>query len=315
MEMHEVAPAKQIMDEAAKLVGLIRSCKNILKGLQDNDLAVVGSVRKGVSTVYDFDGDSMARELFVRGLQSKLADTEADLAAMELPGAAKAKPAAPAVVADEQPAVREQIARTMLCPVCRGDASVGCECAAGVLQLQEGMPARADLRLIQDDIRVWKVNNFGMTKLVCDEMVFLNMLASLGALAHSALKRAQGIRGDPAQHEKNGLAAAEKLAHTAMIFKRRGFERISVHDNVHLSGLFGIVEELGELADAILAMSNPPTAEDEHRVKDAVGDTLVYLLNFCSDNHVSAECALNDTWATVSKRNWKANKATGVKDA
>lgn len=81
--------------------------------------------------------------------------------------------------------------------------------------------------------------------------------------------------------------------------------------------LLGIVEELGELAHAILKLRQGirgTPAEHEAAAKDAVGDLFIFLTNFCSARDWVLEDIIHDTVATVLRRDWQANKQSGQVD-
>jgi NTP pyrophosphatase (non-canonical NTP hydrolase) len=83
----------------------------------------------------------------------------------------------------------------------------------------------------------------------------------------------------------------------------------------------GTIEELGELSEAILLMQSRigrlahatlkeaqgiRGTKEEHAAaaKDAVGDLMIFLLDFCDKKGWDAETILTDTWATVRLREW-----------
>lgn len=77
----------------------------------------------------------------------------------------------------------------------------------------------------------------------------------------------------------------------------------------------GMTEELGELAHAILKGQQGIrgySPEDTAEIKDAIGDLMIYLLNFCSMHEWSALEILQDVWDEVKERDWQANPEDGV---
>lgn len=83
-----------------------------------------------------------------------------------------------------------------------------------------------------------------------------------------------------------------------------------------LPALMGIAEELGELFHAVAyrhqgrGYSNP----QEHRAAkmDAVGDLMIYLLDYCSREKFDLLQVVRDTWEKVCKRRqatWLEDKA------
>lgn len=77
--------------------------------------------------------------------------------------------------------------------------------------------------------------------------------------------------------------------------------------------LIGIAEELGELCHAHLKNKQGiRTNEDHHRNKiDAIGDMLIYMLDYCNLHGICMEEALQNTWNEVKQRDWNKNKENG----
>lgn len=71
----------------------------------------------------------------------------------------------------------------------------------------------------------------------------------------------------------------------------------------------GMVEELGELSHALLKQQQGirgTSEEHEEAAKDAVGDLMIFMLDFCGKRGWDAEQILADTWATVRLREWSS---------
>lgn len=77
--------------------------------------------------------------------------------------------------------------------------------------------------------------------------------------------------------------------------------------------LMGMMEELGELTHAVLkAKQQIRTSENhEEKEKDAIGDLMIYLLDYCFRRGFSASQILKDTWEEVKERNWAVDPASG----
>lgn len=75
--------------------------------------------------------------------------------------------------------------------------------------------------------------------------------------------------------------------------------------------LLGLVEEVGELSHAYLKRAQGIRTNEDHnaQIRDAVGDILIYLLDFCNAEGVDAQQILDDTWEHVKKRDWKQDPA------
>lgn len=73
----------------------------------------------------------------------------------------------------------------------------------------------------------------------------------------------------------------------------------------------GMVEELGELSHALLKQKQGirgTHGKHEADAKDAIGDLMIFLLDFCGKKGWDAETILDDTWAVVRMRQWGANR-------
>lgn len=77
------------------------------------------------------------------------------------------------------------------------------------------------------------------------------------------------------------------------------------------NNLLGIVEEVGELCHVVLKRNQMIRGVSQDDEEDAIGDILIFLLNYCNCRNIDITKVLNETWARVSKRDWKANPQTG----
>lgn len=83
---------------------------------------------------------------------------------------------------------------------------------------------------------------------------------------------------------------------------------------IHL--FLGVVEEVGELAHAILKLKQGIRGDNhEAEAKDAVGDIMIFLMNYCSRNDWWLDDILAETWEEVRKRDWLANPEDGIGDS
>lgn len=74
----------------------------------------------------------------------------------------------------------------------------------------------------------------------------------------------------------------------------------------------GLVEEIGELAHVRLKIRQGIRNVDLNTERDAIGDILIYLFNYCSERQYDIEDILTDTWNVVKKRNWIKYPFNGV---
>lgn len=81
--------------------------------------------------------------------------------------------------------------------------------------------------------------------------------------------------------------------------------------------LLGVVEEVGELSHHHLKELQNIRGSDEYhqaQAQDAVGDILIYLMGYCSYRGWSMGECMHNAWAEVQKRDWIANRNTGIDD-
>jgi len=78
--------------------------------------------------------------------------------------------------------------------------------------------------------------------------------------------------------------------------------------------LLGIVEEVGELSHAHLKLEQGIRGTpQEHKLAkvDAVGDIVIYLCDYCTQNNIDLQAAVMSTWDAVKRRDWVKNKENG----
>lgn len=82
------------------------------------------------------------------------------------------------------------------------------------------------------------------------------------------------------------------------------------------TGFMGMVEEIGELAHAMLKSQQKIRMNENHSAKiiDAVGDIFVYMMGFCNASDLDLETVIMNVWSKVKLRNWKINPETGIID-
>lgn len=79
--------------------------------------------------------------------------------------------------------------------------------------------------------------------------------------------------------------------------------------------LLGLTEEVGELSHAHLkglqGIRHTPE-QIQAMKKDAVGDIVVYLADYCAREGIDLESAVRVTWQKVRQRNWGAQPMTAA---
>ena len=81
------------------------------------------------------------------------------------------------------------------------------------------------------------------------------------------------------------------------------------------NAFMGIVEEIGELAHCDLKYRQGIrgiTMEEYHaKARDAVGDALIFLADYCNKTGLDMQACLETTWAEVRQRDWKKYPTDG----
>lgn len=77
--------------------------------------------------------------------------------------------------------------------------------------------------------------------------------------------------------------------------------------------LLGMMEELGELSHAFLKKAQNIRKQDyESKQKDAIGDIVIYMSDFCNSQGYNLEEIIQETWNEVKKRDWKLFLKNGL---
>ena len=127
------------------------------------------------------------------------------------------------------------------------------------------------------------------------ELMKFSRISPLGQMVakmhHHVLKDAQGIRGDGHKTDFEDLAGKlyDTVLHIDMWECRNAFYEVNENIEIEHKGKTLTLEE----------------AEEQR--KDAVGDILIYLADFCHRNGYDMGAIAEKTWAKVSKRDWVAN--------
>jgi NTP pyrophosphatase (non-canonical NTP hydrolase) len=81
--------------------------------------------------------------------------------------------------------------------------------------------------------------------------------------------------------------------------------------------ILGAYEELGELSHAHLKKEQGIRGtEEEHdaNARDAIGDTIFYLIDYCNLHGWNLEEILNETWENVRERDWTKERVENGKN-
>lgn len=74
-----------------------------------------------------------------------------------------------------------------------------------------------------------------------------------------------------------------------------------------IPALVGLVEEVGELAHAHLKEGQQIRMNEHHEVKamDAVGDIVIYLMDYCNMRGWDFQSIVEQVWEEVEERSWR----------
>jgi NTP pyrophosphatase (non-canonical NTP hydrolase) len=78
-------------------------------------------------------------------------------------------------------------------------------------------------------------------------------------------------------------------------------------DQEWMDGFLGVVEEVGELAHAILKGKQKIRGDAEtHELKkrDAIGDIVIFLCSYCTTNGLDLQDCVMAAWNEVKERRW-----------
>lgn len=106
----------------------------------------------------------------------------------------------------------------------------------------------------------------------------------------------------------NGGISLSSLQGEVQVWVKKNFGDEPAH-----RALLGAFEELGELSHAHLKMEQGIRTTEDHvaAAKDAIGDTIIYLADYCNRRGFDLEEIVTQTWAEVVLRDWKKNPTSG----
>lgn len=78
--------------------------------------------------------------------------------------------------------------------------------------------------------------------------------------------------------------------------------------------ILGLQEELGELSHSFLKKHQKIRLNEDHdaKMRDAVGDIAIFLLNFCNAMGYDFDEILAATWNEVKQRDWNKHRAENL---
>lgn len=165
-------------------------------------------------------------------------------------------------------------------------------------QQEKGSPVmKTDLQSIQEEHRAWLERNFGVVEAPVD------VLHRHGHALPGIVCDAWKVDLITASNVKSALASMAQEIATLRAEKQQREQ------------FLGLVEELGELAHALLKKAQRIRGTpDEHEAaaKDAIGDLLIFASGFCCRMGWDLQEILEATWAEVRERDWRTNPVCGT---
>lgn len=158
---------------------------------------------------------------------------------------------------------------------------------------------------LQAKHKEWCDKNFGGRECQVfggDLSIVAHAARHLGIVAHCVLKADQGIRGP--SKDRNLEVSANQCSVGMDTLKNMGIWKSKETNRPDLHPLLGAVEEVGELIEA------HNTNNQSDRI-DAVGDIVLYLLDYCNKTGIDFEDAVRTTAEKVHKRDWVKNPVNG----
>lgn len=163
-----------------------------------------------------------------------------------------------------------------------------------------------DLKLIQDQIG--KEIPIGWTVLMVPKGVDISKLSE-DQLKNAGWSRVQSIAQPSPELGHDRLFGLRQIQQEVAEWAARNFKGKLPHQP-----LLGVAEEVGELCHAHLKLEQGIRVNENHQEKkvDAVGDIIIYLVDYCIQNQIDIADALGKTWDAVKQRNWTEKKEDGV---
>ncbi len=161
----------------------------------------------------------------------------------------------------------------------------------------------------------WVLHNFPTQELTNPTDSILGMTEEVGELAHSHLKKKQGIRGTPEGHDANMKDAVGDI--TVFMFgvmSAYGVPRERFRH--HFTDPYKVGNDLDRI---VMALSTEVTDIAFHflcdsrpqRMMDAVESVIGYLGLLCTRMQWDYDRIVLDTWASVETRDWIAYPENG----
>ena len=102
-------------------------------------------------------------------------------------------------------------------------------------------------------------------------------------------------------------------------YEQEVWSKNNFHDRRPYWAALGVCEEIGELAHTILKREQRiRVSESEDDINflemDAIGDIVIFLMEFCNQRGYDLQTIIETTWNTVRQRDWKKFPKNGVSE-
>lgn len=145
----------------------------------------------------------------------------------------------------------------------------------------------------------------------------LGCIEELGELTHGFLKKQQGIRGTPAEHDakmKDAIGDLVIYLLGVMSANCRASHIVPAETREHraIDSIFGIARQNGALSTYYYQHELDGMTSGAPIWEFAVNRILGHCLRFCEFQGWDFEAIVTDTWAHVKQRDWNKHRAEGA---
>jgi len=179
----------------------------------------------------------------------------------------------------------------------------------------------AKINEVQDQHKEWAFQNFGANTAENQIDPVLGVIEEIGEFSHSFLKRKQGIRGTPEEHQANMRDALADVSIYLMHFCTKAgvrFVDVLLRAESNYVSEHSTETELIRLTCGVkhLQVAYLMSIEDAvfvDAVRHQITDFMALVYRVANKVGVDLTATIIETWESiVSKRDWKKNSATGA---
>lgn len=162
------------------------------------------------------------------------------------------------------------------------------------------------LKDLQTSLYHWQHYNFGPQN---NDRLLLGINEEIGELCHCVLKKMQGIRGTPAEHNNNMKDAIGDI----MIYTLNYLSGLKIDMPNFVPNEAQPTNDEDKIIKATFVIVRCGAKMTEAKHAGEAARKLIAALNyFCALHHWKLEAILRETWKEVGKRDWKRYPETGL---